>query len=167
MRTGNILFSAVHFFVIFIILSLGGFLLVLPYAESFRYHLIHYIYERPDLFKLLGGVIMGSGFLLFLGFYFLNRRRFLTIKMGPASTLIDEKVVQDYVQEYWKEKYPAQEAPLDVIVQKGGILEIIIPKPRDWEGEIGESLLRLQDDLGDRLARCLGYDREFYLTLSD
>ncbi|WP_420422200.1 hypothetical protein [Simkania sp.] len=167
MRSGNVLFSAVHFFVILLILSLGGLLLALPYAETFRFHLTYYIYERPGLFKLIGGVTLGFGLLLFLGFYFLNKRRFLTVRMGPAMTQIDERVVQDYVQDYFKEKHTSDEGVVDVVVQKGEVLEIIVPAPKDWEGEVEEHLQRLQNDLGDRLSRRLGYYKEFYLTLSD
>ena len=167
MRSGNILFSAVHFFVILLILSLGGLLLALPYAETFRFHLTYYIYERPDLFKLIGGVSLGFGVLLLIGFYFLNKRHFLTVKMGPAATQIDEAIVQNYVQDYWKEKHASDEGLVDVVVQKGEVLEIIVPAPKDWEGEVEEHLLRLQNDLGDRLSRRLGYYREFYITLTD
>ncbi|MCP5490895.1 MAG: hypothetical protein H7A42_07275 [Chlamydiales bacterium] len=167
MRSGNILFSAVHFFVILLILSLGGLLLALPYAETFRFQLAYYIYERPDLFKLIGAITLGFAVLLFLGFYLLNKRRFITVKMGPAMTQIDEKVVQDYVQDYWNEKQPSEEGVVDVVVQKGEILEIIVPIPKNWEGEVEEHLVQLQNDLGDRLSRRLGYYKEFYLTLSD
>jgi len=167
MRLGNILFSAVHFFVTLLVMSLGGLCLALPYAETFRFHLTHYIYEKPELFLIIGGVTLSFGALLFIGFYLLNRRRFLTVKMEPAATLVDETIVQDYVQEYWKERHPAEETPVDVVVQKGEVLEIIVPAPKDWEGEVEEHLLNLQNDLGDRLSRRLGYYREFYLTLSD
>ena len=110
---------------------------------------------------------MGFGLLLFIGFYLLNKRRFLTVKMGPALTRIDEAIVHDYVQDYWREKHASDEGVVDVVVQKGEVLEIIVPAPRDWEGEVEEHLQRLQNDLGDRLSRRLGYYREFYLTLSD
>ena len=167
MRTRNLLFSAAHFFVALFIISLGIFFLALPYADEFRLFATHFIHNKPELLKLIGGLVLTTGVILFSSLYMLNRRRYLRIKMGPAETLIDEAIVHDYVSEYWKEMQPFEDSHIDVMVQKGEVLEIIVNTPKNWEGEVEEHLARLQNDLGDRLARRLGYYREFYLTLSD
>jgi hypothetical protein len=167
MRTGNLLFSAAHFFVALFIISLGIFFLALPYADEFRFFATHFIHNKPELLKLIGGLILGTGVILFSALYVLNRHRYLRIKMGPAETLIDEAIIHNYVSEYWREMQPYEDAQIDVMVQKGEVLEIIVTTPKNWEGKVEEHLMRLQDDLGDRLARRLGYYREFYLTLSD
>lgn len=167
MRTSNVLFSAAHFFVVFFVICLGCLFCAFPYAQQFRLSFIHFLQQEPETFQWIGGAILAFGGLLLLGFSLLNRRRFLRIQMGPAKTLVDEAIVQDYVQTYWKEKHPDDDVHVDVVVQKGETLEIIVPASKDWEGKVEEHLEAVQNDLGDRLSRRLGYYREFYLTLSD
>lgn len=165
MRTANLFFSALHFFLVLIILALGGFFLSFPYTESFRYNLTYYLYHYPEFFKLTGSMVMGFGLLLFIGFYRLNKRCFLTIETRPITTLVDEGIIQDWIQNYWKAKYPGKEIGVDIVVQKGVVLQIFLPLPEDCEKEGKEFLASLQSDLADQLFHLLGYRREFYITL--
>ena len=167
MRTANLLFSAAHFLVVLTTLALGGFFLSLPYTESFRYNLTYYLYHRPEFFTLTGSMMMSFGLLLLFGLYRVNRRRFLTIETRPMTTLVDEGIIHNWIQQYWREKYPKKEACIDVVVQKGKVLQIFLPIPENWEGEREELLISLQNDLAKRLFYLLGYHREFYITLYD
>lgn len=166
MKTGNILLSAIHFLVLLIILSLGSILLALPYTKSFLYYLSDSLHHQPHLFKLLGGITLSFGLLLFIPFYLLNKRSFLTLKVGSATTTIDQSIVQNYIQKYWEKKHPTKQPLIDVVIKKGKTLEIILSIPENWEGEVEENLIDLENDLKNCLSSQLGYHQPFYLTLT-
>src|SRR5690606_13900021 len=115
MRSGHILFSAVHFFVVLFILSLGVFFLAFPYADAIRFQIAHLIESEPGLFKTIGLFVLGFGALLFFGFTLLNKRRFLTIQMGPSKVLVDETIIHDYVTLYWKKFLPENDISVDIV----------------------------------------------------
>lgn len=167
MRTSNILFSVVHLFVVLFILAAGIFFIMLPSLLSFRVNLASLLTESPSYFIKLGIAFSAFGLLLLVGFYMLNRKKYLVLKMDCGKTLIDEAIIKDYLKNYWKEVFPGQEVQSDVILHFPQKLEIIAQFPK-MDGKIKDALLiRVQNELGVILARKLGYEREFLLTISD
>jgi len=165
MRTGHVLFSAVHFFVVLFLIAFGGCLLALPFAESVKMQLIHLIYYKANLLMWIGAAIVSFSSILFVFLYLLNRRCFLKLQTEKVSCLIDEKVALDYVIHYWKEHFPDEETP-DVVVHHGKTLEVIARAPKTWEENAQKHLAMLEHQLGDELSFHLGYQQTFHLTLS-
>ncbi len=92
MRTGNILFSAVHFFVVLCVLGLSFFFLALPHADYFRIQLINFLEDTHSMCTLIGGIILGVGAILFMAAYLLNRRQYVSLEMEGVSVDIEEGV---------------------------------------------------------------------------
>ncbi|MCH9630947.1 MAG: hypothetical protein S4CHLAM37_09580 [Chlamydiia bacterium] len=167
MRTSNILFSVVHLFVVLFIIAAGIFFIMLPSLSSFRVNLASLLTEGSAFFVKLGIAFLSFGFLLLTGFYFLNRKKYLKLKMGCGKTLIDEAIIKDYLKNYWQEVFPGQEVQSDIILHFPQKLEIIAQLPKIKEEEKDTLLARVQNELGVILARKLGYEKEFFLTIND
>lgn len=161
MRTGHLLFSAVHFFMVFLVIALGVVFLTLPYADVFRMELIQLLDHPSETSLWLGGGIVGIGILLFIAAYMLSRRQYVQIEMGGSPVTINEKVIRRCTQEYFKERFP-DFAPLsDVVIKGKSTIEIITSLPKPQEEEFFEEV---EEELSSLLARRLGYIAPFTVT---
>lgn len=166
MRTGNLLFSAVHLFVVLFILGIGLFFLLLPSSVAFRLALESLLISDTPIFARIGVTITFFGILLLVGFYVLNRKKYLTLKMNGSKILIDEAVIRDYLSHYWKEVFPYHEIFSEVVLHFPQKIEIIAQLPAMSGEEREHLLLRMQNELSVLLARKLGYEKEFFLTIN-
>ncbi|MBI3211132.1 MAG: hypothetical protein HYZ47_00375 [Simkania negevensis] len=159
------LFSALHLVVVFFFLFLGIFFIALPNAYGFRFHMSDLLLKNPEVFKKIGWFIFGGGVLLFFTFYFLNRKSYLELRMGTSKAMIEKPIVREYVGKYWQELFPGKKIPFDVRIHRKNRLEIIATFPDEEEGE--ELLQRVEKELSLLLKERLGYDKLFYLTLTE
>lgn len=168
MRSGNVLFSAVHLTVVLFVLSMGGLLLAMPYTPKMRYALADLLSNGSVVFFYAGWLVLSIGTLLLVGFYFLNRKRYFQVKMQCSKAFIDEEIIREYVSDYWKGLFKEQHSQVEVVVHPKQRLEIISQIPRTLNNDDREEVLgRIQNELGVLLARRLGYEDEFILTLSE
>lgn len=161
MRTGNILFSAVHFFVVFLVMGVGFFFLALPHADYFRVQLINFLEDPHSMCTLIGGVILGIGALLFTAAYLLNRRQYLSLEMEGASFDIEEGVIQRCVKAYFQGRFPDFEAVSDVAIRGKSTIEVMTSLPAPQEEGFFEEV---EEEIGFILARRLGYQKPFTVT---
>lgn len=166
MRTGNLLFSAVHLFVVLFIVGVGVFFLLLPNSIAFRLTLEQLLVSDTSLFAKIGIGITCFGVLLLVGFYILNKKNYLTFKINGSRILIDEAIIQDYLKQYWREVFPHHDIYSEVVFHFPQKLEIVAQLPKMNEEEKTHLLLRMQNELSVLLARKLGYEKEFFLTIN-
>lgn len=165
MRTSNVLFSAVHLIVSLFVVSVGVFLMALSYAPNFQ-ELIHRIMSENRLFFFyMGGGVSAMGVILLIGFYCMHRKSYYTLLMTPNKVFIEENILKEYVKEYWKNIFPGAVDDLEVVVSRDQKIEIITRCPSKRE-EGKELFERIENELGVLLARKLGYDKEFTLTIT-
>jgi hypothetical protein len=165
----NALLSAVHLMVAFFVLCVGALFVAVSLLPHVRYILTDFLFS-PKVTTLfyIGIAILVLGFLLFFGLYFLGRKRYFQIQMQCAKLDVDEQIIREYVSSYWKNLFSDCSKKVDVIVHSGRRLEIISEIPQLCQEEPREELLaRIQNELGILLARRLGYEKEFILTLSE
>ncbi len=165
MRSSNLLFSCVHLTVTLLIIAFGLSLVVMPYAEGFRLSLAQFFATRPAFLFSLGLVIMGSGIFLLVAFFFMHKKRYFKVGMECGKALIEESIIRDYVFHYWESVFPQRVYDLEIVLG-GQKLEIIstLPKGVTVSKELFEQIRR---ELGVILARRLGYEKEFILTITD
>jgi len=165
MRTGNLLFSAVQFIFVSMVLSLGAFLIGLANAPQLRSAIASLFLEKSNLFTLLGSVFLVIGFLLLIGFYSMQRGKYLRVEMKDRKMQVDIGVVKDYVASYWKTLYPDQDTHTEVWIYPDQKIELSFQIPNLPFEEQQVVLEKIEKDLGDLLAKKLGYDREFVCNL--
>ncbi|MCB1072737.1 MAG: hypothetical protein H7A41_00445 [Chlamydiales bacterium] len=161
MRSGNLLFSAVHFFVIFLIFGMGALFLALPYADYFRIQLMNLLIHPSDLCYAIGGALIGFGALLFILLYLMNRRSYFQVEMRGTKVQVDEKVIRDAVSTYFKALFPGKNPVNDIAIKGKSMIELIVSLPQEKEEDFLE---KVEEELGEILARRLGYQNRFLLT---
>jgi len=161
MRTGNILFSAAHFFVVVLVIGVGVLFLALPHADYFRMQLINFLEDPHNMCSLIGGIILGIGVLLCGVAYLLNRRQYVSIEMEGASVDIEEGVIRRYAKTYFQEKFPDFESISDVVIRGKSTIEIMTSLPAPQEDKFFKEV---EEELGFILARHLGYQKPFTVT---
>lgn len=85
--------------------------------------------------------------------------------MSCNKTIIEEAVIEDYVKRYFSELFPLQEVLSEIIIKGPQNLEVVAHFPDMTEKEKEDLLQRIQNELGVLLARKLGYEKDFFLTL--
>jgi len=166
MRRGHVLFSAAHLFVVTVILMLGILFLCLQESSALRVAFEQLLESEGAAFARIGVTLIIVGVLLLLGLYKLNNHHYLTLKMGVSKTLIDEAVIKEYLTKYFKDIFPQEEVASDVAIHLPQKLEIIVQFPDMVEEKKIHLISRMENELGVLLARKLGYDKEFLLTIS-
>lgn len=161
MNSRNLLFSAAHFFVIFLVFGVGALILALPYANHFRMVLINGLLNPGKSFLFLGGGIISFGLILFVLLFALNRRRYFQMEMKGSIIEVEEKVIRDCVSTYFKEVFPEQETVREVVIQGKSMIELFINLPTQKDEEFFD---QVEEELGGILARKLGYQGPFSLT---
>lgn len=165
MRTGHHIFSLVHLLVLLLVICLGLFFVFLPWSPEFRFYLAKLLNESSAVFPKIGFSLVSFGLMLLLGFYFLNKKSYIKYKMSCNKTIIEEAVIEDYVKRYFSELFPLQEVLSEIIIKGPQNLEVVAHFPDMTEKEKEDLLQRIQNELGVLLARKLGYEKDFFLTL--
>jgi len=165
MRSGNVLFSAVHFFVVLFIIALGVFFIAIPYADHFRFLLSAMLLDNPDVFAKIGWGVLSLGLMLFFGFYLLNRKRYIHLTMQASKLSIEETIVRDYVYDYWKSLFPKNEVVTDIVITGNEQIEIVANLPKVAMENDDALFEKMEKELSAILERRLGYKRDLLLTL--
>ena len=165
MRAGKVLASALQFFVSILLMGAGAFVVTLsliPYAKSLFFNLFT---QLPELFSLVGYITLGLGILLFIGFYAINRGQFYQVRMQAPKTSIDTSLIEDYARSYWKGVFPMNKINTEVFLHSDQQIELIAEIPEVSPEEQKKLLQKTEKELGALLAKNLGYEREFLVTL--
>lgn len=165
MRPGNLLFSAVQFIFVVVVLSLGAFLIGLANAPLLRSAIATMFLEKSALFTFLGVMLLIIGLLLLLGFYSMQRGRYLSVEMKDRKTQIEIRLVKEYVEKYWKNTFPDQDVHTEVLIYPNQKIELSLQIPNLSFEEQQAVLEKVEKELGDLFAKKLGYNREFVCNL--
>jgi hypothetical protein len=157
------LFSCVHLLFVLILLA-TGFLAILSYfTPNIELRLIHLLLTCPNLLLIIGGFISFFALILLVGFFNTYKRRYFTIKMGASKVLVEGAIIQDYIKGYWKKVFPGESEDVEIIIHPGQMIEIVTKGITNVTQEIFD---KIEDELGLILAKKLGYNREFLLTVT-
>jgi hypothetical protein len=164
-RKGNLFFSAVQFIFVVALFLLGGLLIGAHYAPHLKLAIAAMITDHAVNLSLLGCMMMGCAFLLCLGFYVMYRGAYLQIEMNHGEAVIEPKLIEGLVRDYWKKRFPEKKLSAEVIIRSRKRIEVIAEMP-SVEWEIQEILLpEIEQELTDLLKSHLKYQQKWTMTL--
>ncbi len=165
MRKGNLLFSAVQFIFVVALFLLGGLFIGLHYAPHMRMSLANFITDQDVNLSFLGYVTICCALLLCIGFYAMHRGTYFRIRMEGGDVIVEPKLIEGLVQDYWKSRFPENVLRAEVILRGYEQIEVVAEMPQT-ELEAREVLLcEIEKELGALLSAHLGYRRELMMTL--
>jgi len=158
MRNGKLFFSAVEFLMIVALFCLGALFFGLHFLPSARFALSDWILYSSSDFLFIGGLIVGIALALTLSLWAIHRRKFVRIEMEKHPVSLDQQLIKQTVEQFWKEAFPEEKLPSDVYVSKQKI-EVISTLPK-------VELEEIEGRLGQLLKQQLGYGEKFYLSVT-
>lgn len=147
--------SALHLFVVLAFFIAGFFFVSLPYLPEVKIQ----IFEKCTL---IGLALFLAALILLLGFYALDRGRYLVIRMGVAA---DVNVIQQTVEEYFARHFPKKISLTEIEIGRKSRLEIGVSLATLDEGAREKLYCQVEKQLGLLLRERLGYSKEFYLMV--
>lgn len=157
--SNNVFYSAIHLSIACLVIAMGVIFLMIPHSP----HLREWLSEKPKILVSIGLSVVTAGFLLLIGFFFMYRKRYIQVRMGCTKTTIEEGVIREYIHKYWQSLFPEETFDLEIRIGRNQTIEIITALPKNIESLFE----RIQNELGVLLARKLGYEKDFILTLTE
>lgn len=164
MRTEHLLSSLLGLCLCFLMLLVGIFLFLIPYlpgcAEALRILVVHHMHG----ISFCGLALSASGAVILVFLVWLNRRRYLLLKMGGVS--VGDRLLAHYAKESLQTLFPGKLIDCDVVVRRKKKIEIMVNLPFVAEQKQERTLADIEERLSALLLKQCQYDRSFILNVS-
>jgi hypothetical protein len=152
--------SAALFFVI-----LGIVCLLLAWSDTVRNHVIQFILDSSIAICLFGFAFLMVGLSVIVKIIFDTKHRYYEIKAPCKPISVDEAVIQDYLNAYWRDLFPQTVVPNQLTIKKNRI-HLAADLPHIPLAEQKILLEKIKLDLSELFNSTFGYKDNFYLSLS-
>lgn len=160
------LFNSFFLTLIAVFFILLGFLsLIVPWFPAIRTHIILFLLENTIAISLIGGVSLLVGGAILANILLSAKHKHYRIRAGNRAVVVDEAVIQIYLDKYWQDLFPGCEVPNKVML-KNNCIHVFANFPGLPLHEQKNLLERIDRDLTQGFSAMLGYQREFYLSAS-
>lgn len=140
---------------------IGIFGVTLPWSPSFQQAATNLIMNHTLILSLfgLGLVLIGLSIIVYAVFNL--GHRYAYIKIDNRSISIDENLIEQYLQNYWKKNFPQHQIPFYMSIKKNSI-QIVADLPPVAEPEQDQFLEKIREDFSHLFSGILGYPNEIY-----
>lgn len=138
---------------------------MLPWSPVAQTDLIFFILEDSVAIFLFGFAFLAIGIAIITQVILHSRKNYYHLQSGPRSISVDETVISDYINSYWKDLFPKTYIPSRLNFKKNKI-HITADLPYIPQSEQKELLERIKNELDERFTNLLGYRDTFYLSAS-
>ena len=146
-------------------LLLGLFCLAFPWSSHLQQEVARLLSEHTLMLSLFGLGFLLIGLSLMSYTFMMTRHSYLTVRTGKLSVKIDEAVVYQYLETYWKEQFPDAHVPFAIQFKKNA-LQICPELPYLPLNEQKAFLEKVKEDFTDLFGRLLGYPHDVCLVAS-
>jgi len=157
-RNGHLVFSAIQFLLVAALCAAGAGLITLDSSLLLRQSLADWIISPTSNLLLIGSLILSVALLLGIGFWAMQRGSFVRLSMRKGPFSVHEALVRKAVQQFWIENYPDTKRPSEVFVSNQKIEIALEDESQDLE--------EVEKKLGEFFSKHLGYEKEFFLSLT-
>lgn len=161
----NFLYSLFNFVTALLFLIIGVVCIALPWSPEIRTELVQFILEDTYLLLILGSVFLLLSFMILFHLWVNLKRRYYRLRSHNRSVIVDEAVFQQYLDTYWKQLFPENDVPSNVIVGPKK-LKITADLPYVPLSEQKDLLKRIQSDLEELFGNFVGYQRDYVISIS-
>jgi hypothetical protein len=161
----NLFHSLIIFIAALFFIMLGIVGIMIPWSSGMRMEIIQFILEYPLAILLFGVALVVAGLAIAFYILFHARRRYYYIYSGSHTAAVDEAVVQQYLNTYWKQLFPNRDIPNRLTI-KNNKIHITVDLPFLPPHQQQLLLERIKQDLRGTFAKLLGYHNGFSLSAS-
>lgn len=161
----NVLYSLSSLLIALFFVLLGVVSVMLPWFPMVRNELIRFILEDSLLIFFFGFAFIVIGAAIIANIVLNAKRHYYHVRSGPKSIAIDETIIQQYLDSYWKQLFPQVHVP-NKLTLKNNKIYLIADLPYIPQEQQQDVLERIKNDLADIFTTTFGYKEQFYLTAS-
>lgn len=162
MSSRQALASALHLFVVLAFFLSGLFFISLPYLPRTQVDLIDFFSNQIEKCTQIGMGLFLVAFLFLLGFYALNRGRYLVIEMGISTHI---KIIRIAIEDCFAKQFPKKIQLKEIEIGPKSRLELRVNLfPLDEEVR-EELFIEVEKELTLLLKKRFGYSKPFHLIV--
>lgn len=161
----NLFYSLISLIVAIFFIMLGIIGILLPWSPTVRSDIIQFLLEDSLAISLFSFVLILIGLAIVIHIVMNARHSYYYIKSGRNPTWVDESVIEDYLDTYWKQLFPKAHVTNRLMLKKNKI-HLVAELPYVPHLEQKDVLERIKNDLTELFASFLGYRQPFYLSAS-
>ncbi|MGA8165317.1 MAG: hypothetical protein WB791_09925 [Waddliaceae bacterium] len=165
MNGTKLLYSFFNILIAIFFILLGIIGMLIPRFSSIRTLLIVFIQENPIILSLVGFLLTVIGSAIVLNILLSTRHRHYRIRSGKHTITINESLIQQYLDSYWKELFPEHEIPNTLVMKHNGV-HITADFPYLPPSQQQPFLEKIEKDLSRIFTTMMGYDKEIFLDAS-
>jgi hypothetical protein len=161
----HLFYSLISLAIALFFLTLGIMCVMLPWSPIVRSDLIQFILEDSIAICLFGFGFVIVGLAVIVNIAFSAKHSYYQLRSGPQSISIDEAIIQEYLNTYWKNLFPQSTIPNRLTIKKNKI-HLVANLPYIPLPEQKRFLEKVKIDLSELFTATLGYQDTFYLSAS-
>lgn len=139
--------------------------IILPWSPHLKQAIAQFILENTLVLSLfgLGFALIGLSIVIYA--LLSSRRRYTQIRTGAFSLVLDQNVIQNYLEAYWLENFPESHVSFNLAIKKNSI-QIVADLPYVPEADQKIFLEKVRNDFSELFGRIIGYPNEVHLIAS-
>lgn len=161
----NLFYSLISFIIAIFFIMLGVVGVMIPWSPDIRTDIVQFILDDSLAISLFGFAFIVIGLAIVTHILINSKQRYYHIRSDNNSVAIDEAIIQDYLDIYWKQIFPNCDIPSRLSL-KNNKIHIAVEFPHLPVSQQHPLLERIKHDLRSTFAKLLGYHNEFYLSVS-
>lgn len=161
----NFLHSLISFFIAIFFIMLGIIGMMVPWSSTIRDQAVALIQQHSITIFLFGFSFAAIGIAVAFNILLNSKKSYYQFKVAEDLVSVDETIIQEYLQGYWKELFPENEIPSRLIVKHNKI-HVIAEFPYMEIEEQRRLLEKIQRELREIFANLLDYRQQFQLSVS-
>lgn len=154
--------SALHLFVVFAFFTAGLFFVLLPYLPLTRMEIIDFLSNRYEQCTQIGMGLFLAALVLLIGFYAMNRGKYLVIRMGLSTDL---KVVQHAIEDCFSKQFQKRISLREVALGPKALLDFKVHLAPFDEAAREDLFIEVEKQLSLLLHERFGYSKPFHLIV--
>jgi hypothetical protein len=165
MNFNRFLYSLITLITALFFLLFGLFAMILPWSETLHMLAQQLIEEEVWPMTFFGAAFLLIGIALVGQILVSCRKQYYRVKTDTHTLEISEKIIQDYLSDYFNALFPQQEIPCRIAIKKNKIA-VAADLPFYPLEDRKDLLKRVKLELGSIFKDYLGYSATLDLTLS-
>ncbi|MBX7066909.1 MAG: hypothetical protein K1X28_06740 [Parachlamydiales bacterium] len=154
--------SALHLFVVFAFFTAGLFFVLLPYLPLTRIEIIDFLSNRYEQCTQIGMGLFLVALVFLIGFYALNRGKYLVIRIGLSADL---RVVQHAIEDCFAKQFKKKISLKEVALGPKSYLDFKVQLAPIDEAAREDLFIEVEKHLSLLLHERFGYSKPFHLIV--